>query len=266
MEMPIPSIARTFTVRRHYHRRAMVGVFITRGMTVGFPELTLTMGDDGKITSNFRLHVRFDVCPSWVQLALGHLASAQNARAHREAVWVGIDEEAKAQALEREFECSMQAVMASAIALDAFYAILQQHVVLSPSVTDKWRVGRTSRYTQVAEVVRRAFSLKPKSAAALRSNIKEIYRLRDLAVHPSGKIEAPVLHPELNLGVEWRFATYRALNAEQVVNGTSWILWELSHNGKPKDLKIAEYMSTLRSRLEMLYPNGHPREENAKPP
>jgi hypothetical protein len=30
-----------------------------------------------------------------------------------------------------------------------------------------------------------------KGTAALRANLKEIYRVRDLAVHPSGKIEAP---------------------------------------------------------------------------
>lgn len=49
----------------------------------------------------------------------------------------------------------------------------------------------------------RTFTFKPKGASALRANLKAIYRYRDLAVHPSGRIEAPMLHPELDLGMEW---------------------------------------------------------------
>jgi hypothetical protein len=61
-------------------------------------------------------------------------------------------------------------------------------------MAEKWRKGRTARYTQVSETVRRTFTLKPKGASALRANLKEIYRYRDLAVHPSGRIEAPMHH------------------------------------------------------------------------
>jgi hypothetical protein len=98
----------------------------------------------------------------------------------------------------------MQAVMAAAIAIDAFYALIQTHVQLPSSLITQWRTIRTARYTQVTEVLRRAFHLKQKGTAALRQNLKEIYRLRDLAVHPSGKIEAPILHPEIDVSVEWR--------------------------------------------------------------
>jgi hypothetical protein len=138
---------------------------------------------------------------------------------------------------------------------------------------DAWAIGidapcskRTARYTQVTEVVRRAFQLRPKGTAALRQNLKEIYRLRDLAVHPSGKIEAPILHPELTVGVGWRFAYFRAHNAEIVVNAATWILWDLAHNGKPGDTKIREYLGSLRQRLAAAFPNGHPTAAIAAPP
>src|ERR1041385_5454184 len=177
----------------------MAGIYITRGMTVGIPPggFSLSIGDDGKINSRLTLHVWFDVCPTWVELSLRHLTSATAARANRQAAWAGTDEDAKATALEREFEASMQGIMAAAIALDAFYAILQPHVALPPALVKRWRIGRTARFSQVTEVIRRAFRLKPKATAALRANLKELYRVRDLAVHPSGRIEAPIYHPEL---------------------------------------------------------------------
>lgn len=244
----------------------MSGIFITRGMAISIPKFTLTMGDNGEISSDVKIQVRFDVCPTWIQLAQQHLAAALEARGFRETVWQGTDEDGKALALECEFEASMQAIMAGAIAMDAFYSILQQHVQIPESLIARWRTGRTPRYSQVAEVIRRAFTLKPKGAAAFRSNLKELYRIRDLAVHPSGKIEAPVLHPELNLGVEWRFAYFRASNAEQVVNAVTWMLWDLSHNGKSKEPSITEYAETLKTRLQQCYPNGHPLAALAKPP
>lgn len=236
-------------------------------MTVAIPAggLTIGIGDDGNFTGNLTLHVRFDVCPTWVELSLRHLEDAKIKRADREAAWAGTNENLKASALEREFEASMQAIMAAAIAIDAFYSIMQTHVVLPPSLVEQWRTKRTSRYSQVTEVLRRAFHLKTKGTAALRQNLKEIYRLRDLAVHPSGKIEAPILHPELNVGVEWRFAYFRTQNAELVVNAATWILWDLAQGGKPKDTKILEYMNNLKLRLAELFPNGHPNAAAAVP-
>jgi hypothetical protein len=235
-------------------------VFVSRGMTVAVPPggLTFGIGADGKPTANVTLHVRFDVCPTWVDLALRHLDDARAKRTIRERAWAEANNDDKAAALEREFEASMQAIMAAAIAIDAFYSLLQPHVRLPPSFLTRWRAGRTPRYSQVAEVLRRAFHLKPKGTAALRRDLREIYRLRDLAVHPSGTIEAPILHPEINVGVEWRFACFRAHNAELTVNAATWILWDLAHNGKPKDTKIQEYVGALRQRLTQLFPTGHP--------
>lgn len=237
-------------------------------MTVAIPAggLTIGIGDDGNFTGDLTLHVRFNICPTWVELSLRHLEDAKIKRAEREAAWAGTNESLKGSALEREFEASMQAIMAAAIAIDAFYSIIQTHVVLPPSLVEQWRTKRTSRYSQVTEVLRRAFRLKTKGTTALRQNLKEIFRLRDLAVHPSGKIEAPILHPELNVGVEWRFAYFRAKNAEFVVNTATWILWDLAREGKSKDTKIVEYTSNLKLRLAELFPNGHPNAVTAVPP
>jgi hypothetical protein len=246
----------------------MGGIFVSREMTVAVPigGLKLGIGADGNVPGNLILHVQFDVCPTWTELSLRHLEEAKTNRAAREAAWAGTDEAQKAATLEREFEASIQAIMAAAIAIDAFYALIKTHVQLPPSLVERWRTNRTPRYSQVTEVLRRAFHLKPKGAAALRQNLKEIYRLRDLAVHPSGDIKAPILHPEINVGVEWRFVYFRAQNAELAVNAATWILWGLAHGGKPKDGKVVEYMAGLHQRLAELFPTGHPSAAIAVPP
>lgn len=235
------------------------GIYITRGMTVSIPSFSIRIGEDGQLESDpVTLHVRFDVCPTWIQIAKRHLETALLAQSERQQVWAGSNEDAKAQALESEFEASMQAIMAAAIAWDAVYAVLREHVTIPAAMAEKWRKGRTARYTQVSETIRRAFSLKPKVASALRANLKEIYRYRDLAVHPSGKIEAPMLHPELDLGMEWRFVYFRAKNAELAVMAAAAMLWDLANNGKAKDPKVTEYQKALSSRLQEVFPAGAP--------
>jgi hypothetical protein len=237
----------------------MPGIFISRGMSITIPSFSIRIREDGQIDGDpITLHVRFDVCPTWIQVAKRHLDVALRAKDQRNEVWTGKDENAKAKALEAEFESSMQAIMAAAIAWDAVYAILREHVTVPPAMSEKWRNGRTARYTQVAEVIRRAFSLKPKGSALLRKNLKALYSYRDMAVHPSGKIAAPLLHPELDVGMEWRFVYFRARNAEMAVLGAAAMLWDLATNGRSKDAKVTEYQKTLRTRLEEIFPEGPP--------
>ena len=230
----------------------MVGVFISRGMTVGIPAggLVLSIGEDGKPTGSVTLHVHFDVCPTWLELALHHLATAKTREAERIAAWATADEGEKASSLEREFEASMQAIMAAAIAVDAFYAVLRRKAEVSDDLVATWKKNRTARAVQIAEVLRIAFGLGGVGYDALRKNLLEIYRLRDLAVHPSGDIALPILHPELNVGVEWRFAYFRHANAELVVRATLRMLVELVTAGKPKNAEVQRYAAAVSERLK----------------
>jgi hypothetical protein len=238
----------------------MAGIFVSRGMTLRVPAggMVIGTGDEAFKITSLTMHVRFDVCPTWLEIALNHTEQARHARGHRIDAWKGSDEDLKAKALEKEFESSMQAVMASAIAIDAFYSILAQHVSIPSGLSKKWRDKRTPRYAQVTEVLRRAFKLKAVGTKNLRQQLREIYRFRDMAVHPSGKVEAPLYHPELDVDVEWRFAYFSATNAEGISRVTSWIVWELCKRGKPADDEIKDYVSTLSSRLDQLFPLGHP--------
>jgi hypothetical protein len=244
------------------------GPFIIKGMTVGVADgLRLSVGPDGAVQlSNLTLHVRYDVCPMWAHLALQHLEEAKSKKAVRMAAWTDGTEDQKAATLEGEFEASLQAMVASAIAVDAFHACVKLHVQLPPSTLKKWREPKrgTPRYSQVTEVLRRAFQLKPEAVAGLRKNLKEIYRLRDTAVHPPGDLAAPALHPELGVPVESKFALFRADNAEIVVYAATWIIWNLA-NGKAKDPQIQSYADGLSQRLSEVFPTGHPYEGTGGP-
>ena len=112
----------------------MAGIYITRGMSVSIPSFSIRIRGDGEIEGDpITLHVRFDVCPTWIQIAKRHLEAALAAKVNRAIAWQGTDENAKAQALEVEFEASMQAIMAAAIAWDAAYCASMSQSHRAPS-------------------------------------------------------------------------------------------------------------------------------------
>jgi hypothetical protein len=232
----------------------MSSVSVPRATPVAGPAdgLVISIGENRKPTSSLPLNVHFDACATWLELAVRHLSDAQVAQVARVTAWNGADETSKAGALEWEFEASIQAIMASAIAVDAFCAAVQTKVHLPQSLTDEWRDNHTPRYIQLSEVLRRAFSLEPKNVSSLRQNLGEIFRFRDLAIDPSGKSDAPILHPELRVGVEWRFAYFRCENALRIVKATLRIIWDLVASDKPKDADVQKYIDALRPRVERL--------------
>jgi hypothetical protein len=199
-------------------------------------------------------HARFDICPTWLELATRYLSDARAAQATRVTGWSRSDEIARADALEWEFEASVQAIVASGIAMEAFSAAVQSKVQLPQSLRDQWRDNSTPRYIQIAEVLRRALSLSSKGASGVRQCVGEILRFHDLAIDPSHKSGAHVFHPELRAGVEWRFAYFRYENALLIVQATLRLLSELIAHGKANDAEVQQYVDALRPKLEpMLY-------------
>jgi hypothetical protein len=215
-------------------------------------DLVVATGQDADPASNTTSPARFDACPTWLELAVRHLSDAQVARDARIAAWGNADQHSRTGALEWEFEASMQATMASGIAVDAFYAMVQTRVPPPQSLIDEWRAKQTPRYIQISEVLRRAFSLEPKPVSSLRQALAEIFRFRDLAIDPSGKMDAQILHPELGVGVEWRFAYFRYQNALLIVKATLQLIAELVASGYVKDADLQKYLDALRARVEPL--------------
>jgi hypothetical protein len=232
----------------------MSRVSSSRAVAVDTPAGVLlgAMGRDAEPASVPTSHVHFDVCPTWLELAIRHLSDARVAQGARIETWKDADEHSKTGALEWEFGASIQAIMASAIAVDALYAVVQSRVHLPQSLIDEWRDKCTPRPIQIAEVLGGAFSLEPKNVSSLAQALAEIFRFRDLAVDPSAKTDARILHPELGVGVEWRFAYFRCENALLIVKATLRLIAELAIAGKPKDADLRKYLDALRSSVEPL--------------
>jgi len=222
----------------------------TFDMRAGAP--LIAMDQDAEPASSSPPLAHFDACPTWLELAVRHLSDAQVGRDARIEAWRGADERSKTGALEWEFEASMQAITASAIAVDAFYAVVQTRVHLPQSLIDEWRDKRAPRYVRIADVFGKAFSLEPKTVSRLAQALEEIFRFRDLAIDSSSKIDAHILHPELGVGVEWRFAYFRYENALLIVKATVRLVTELAVSTHPNDPDLQKYIDALRSRVEPL--------------
>src|ERR1700693_6623300 len=81
----------------------------------------------------------FDVCLTWLELAVRHLSDAQVSQVARIEAWKDPDEYSRTAALKWEFEASIQAIVASGVAVDAFCAVVQTTVQLPPSLIDHRR-------------------------------------------------------------------------------------------------------------------------------
>jgi hypothetical protein len=212
---------------------------------------TLSVGSDETL-SNVASAARFDVCPTWLELAIRHLSDAGAAQVSRVAECRGTDGIAEIGMLQWEFEASLQAVVACGIAVQAFGAAIQSKVQLPQQVNDEWQRQGTPRYIQISEVLRRAFGLNAKNASGVRQCLGEILRFHDLAIDPSQKSGATVFHPGLSTAVEWRFAYFRYENALLIVRATLRLIWELVALGKPYEADVEKYVDGLRPKVEPL--------------
>jgi hypothetical protein len=205
------------------------GVTIMRSSAMRIPSLTIVIkpGDEPQI-SPIAPEFRLLTTPLWLEVALKHVFAAQ---AHAERVQPGRPFEERTRALECEFLAAMQSIVASATAIDAFYACLKGCVSLPSDLRETWQKNRTPRPAQVVETVRRAFNLKNKTVQAMRPMIDELYRYRDWAVHPAGDYRPPIHHQALGSAVEWRFIAFSAHNAQQLLRAA--LAWTTLLANKP---------------------------------
>lgn len=230
----------------------MSGIFISKGMAITIPigGLRLSINSDGSPQADVKVQVIFDVCPSWLEIALEHLKAAHTCNTARTEAWKNDNASARGRSLESEFKASMQAMVASAIAIDSFYATVQSKLKIDKALITKWRKNKTPRYSQVAELLRIAFQLKPKGVKVLRDYLKQIYHFRDQAVHPSSEAKEAILHPEIKVGVEWRFVTFRYENALPLVYAAVQIISQLVSTDKLLNEKLRNHANYLKPQIE----------------
>jgi hypothetical protein len=227
------------------------GIFVTKGMKITISNIKIPINPDGKIVPEpVTLSTGLDLCPYWLEIAYEHLLNTEQASINLINAKSVKNNEAIGIALQTEFVAGMQAMMASAIAIDAFYASVKNLVEIPDETIHAWQIKNTARYSQVAEVFRRAFTIKSKSFGQLRKILKEIYRFRDLAVHPPSGTRTPALHSELNMYTDWRYAAFRFSNAKISVGNAISIISQLSN--KSKNDKLKAYCEELKAQLHPL--------------
>jgi hypothetical protein len=223
---------------------AFSGILVIRGTQPIIPVGGLVIGYDenGQCTSSLKLLLHGQVFHLWLEIALTHLIESKK----NTDILLLKKQEAKANGnspifseLELEFIHGMQSIVASATAIDAFYATVKNHVQIPKDQSKAWGKKRTARYKQISETFKVAFKLNPELTNKLQNSLKEIYGFRDLAVHPPSEAVEAVLHPELQVGVEPRFIKFGSHNAKEIFTGVCSIIEELLKIGyAKKHLKI----------------------------
>jgi hypothetical protein len=213
------------------------------------------IGDQPKMDVK-RVELQLDTCVHWLEIALDHLSFAKTAHAALiEAKASGSD---FADLLDREFKTSMQAAVAAATFFEALYAATLERV---PSTLPYNPSNRQSRSARVTEQLRKSFGLRKQGTANLSSVLREVYRFRDEAVHPSASFNEPVLHPQLQVGVEKRFVMYCYESARQLVRAAlafSKILPSRNLCRRPKAMQeLAAYLLQVCSPLYVAWEESY---------
>jgi hypothetical protein len=207
------------------------GVLITKGMRVGIPigGLQVKVGEDGRVEASLQLHTELDLCHFWLTIGATHVREANRARNMLSAAKQVHDDDGLSQALETEFAAGMEAMMAAAVAIDAFYASIKERSPVPPEISKAWQKNKTARYSQIAEVFRMAFHLPAEpDSGQIRKILKEVFRFRDLAVHPPAGTAAPAVHPDLNQASDWRYAAFCFHNAKESMRMALNVVTELA--------------------------------------
>jgi hypothetical protein len=213
------------------------GVHISRGVRLRIPVGGLVIhkdtGDDPRMEV-IAVELQLDTCVHWLEIALEHLAAAK--QAHEALLTAPANSPTCGSLLDREFKASVQAAVAAATFFEALYATAVERDPRKPPHTK----NRSTRYAVVTEQLRRSFGLRKQGTTNLRSVLKEIYRFRDQAVHPSAAFTQPMLHPQLQVGVEHRFVMFSFSSAKELVRAAlafSKILPSRDLTRQPKEIQ-----------------------------
>lgn len=237
------------------------GIHISRGVRLRIPVGGLvihTNTSDGPQMEITTVELQLDTCVHWLEIALEHLAAAK--LAHDSLLAAPSNSPDLGNLLDREFKASVQAAVAAATFFEALHATTVEHAPSKPAPAIG-KARRPTRYATVTEQLRRSFGLGKQATANLRSVLREVYRFRDQAVHPSATFTQPVLHPQLHVGVEHRFVMFCFGNAKQLVRAAlafSKILASRDLSRRPKAIQdlgayLLEVCSPLYTSWEQHY-------------
>lgn len=231
----------------------------TRGTSIVFPPGAIKLDvNTGEMTASPQ--TIYDPCVPWIEILLSSLEAALKAQDSRRAKREegGTNEEI-CDFLAREFAATSQCVVAAAIVLDALYDRVKPMARLPDEMIAGWQRNKTARHKQISETLRRTFKLNNENSKKTSELIRIVFKLRDATVHPSSKSHEPGPHPELkNVAVDWRLFTFRGEVAQLIASSVVMLVWQIS-NFAPAPEELKQYLSYLKSCLQMLMPEGPPK-------
>ena len=170
------------------------------------------------------VEVTLDTWPHWLEIAIVHMKVAGEAHKALVEAHESDDADTRNRALNDKFQASMQANCASAFAVDALYGSLNDVSPISEATKDGWANNRTPRAGRILDAVHCVAKLSNAQAKSLRKALKTMFEFRNWAVHPPRDFRRPLLHPILEVGVDWRFMVYREENARNAVSVATEVL------------------------------------------
>lgn len=221
----------------------MFGVFVSGGMDfrIGNIRIDLNTEEIQPVT----VSVRLDTGNHWLYVARDMRDKAESALTQVVAASEAKDDGALGTALEEEFRCGMLGISAAAFAIDAFYASIKERYQPHPHEAE-WRASGLARYKQIAETLRWAWTIRPPAAKAIRDHLRQVFELRDLAVHPPAKFREPILREDIERGVEWRFVYFRAENTRAAFRIASEIIEALIRESDKAASELKEWLDNSR--------------------
>ncbi len=228
------------------------GLFITKGMILSIPKFSLSINENGEITSNdMIIHTGLDMCPYWVEISYEHLGKTEDIHNQLISAKNSNNESLMGDLLQKEFTSGMQSIMAGCIAIDSYYASIKDFAGIPESLKQTWKKNGTARYIQIAETLKRTFIIPQDTFRKIRELLKQSFRLRDMAVHPKYGTDLPVVYPEINKISDWRYSAFRYANAKAVVGHSLSIIYQTAsqkQDDKKQEKKI--YCENLAKKLD----------------
>jgi hypothetical protein len=146
--------------------------------------------------------------------------------------------------LEQEFQASLVAVTASALALDALYGAAISEQLRRQGPTGRRRVGR------VLESLKHAFETGPVNQD-WANEFKWLFALRDAGVHPEEKPKPSAQHP-LGMNLSPEYVQYSVESAERAVAFALSVLRRCVDFPRSGNQEAAAWADRARSKVDEL--------------
>ncbi|AYM41160.1 hypothetical protein [Mycobacteroides chelonae] len=230
----------------------MPGIWVVDGVDLRISDIRLELGAEGLVPSSPKLDLRLELWRYWLIEAVSAAIEAAGIAPKLSAEVLATDREEAAQLLINEFRASMRAITSAAFAIDAFYASVK---VRSPDrpCPDAWSEKRPSRHQQVAETLKHHLRItKNDQSKEISKRVKEIFGLRNSAVHPGSRFKNPAYREDLDAHVDWHFKAFCATNAVAGVAKTVQLLDFLVAVLDRGSKELAEWKPYARSAMNQI--------------